>query len=194
MTNNEDIRQTKRIIIIGTNGTGKTTLVRQIVHNAAQKTLIITPHNNEWNETDPNGEPLYPVNELRHASDYNFTGIMRHIFDPDRTLKLITNFTRGLLVFVDCRAYLDARTDKDVHRILISSRQKMIDEIFVAHGFTEVPPKVFTFATEYFLFRTEDNISRRKFYVKNYPLIEKMQNKVNQASVYNPHHYEHFKL
>ena len=194
MTNNEDIRQTKRIIIIGTNGTGKTTLVRQIVHNAAQKTLIITPHNNEWNETDPNGEPLYPVNELRHASDYNFTGIMRHIFDPDRTLKLITNFTRGLLVFDDCRAYLDARTDKDVHRILISSRQKMIDEIFVAHGFTEVPPKVFTFATEYFLFRTEDNISRRKFYVKNYPLIEKMQNKVNQASVYNPHHYEHFKL
>ena len=194
MVNNEDIRQTKRIIIIGTNGTGKTTLVRQIVHNAAQKTLIITPHDNEWNETDPNGEPLYPVNELRHASDFNFTGIMKHIFDPDRTLKLITNFTRGLLVFDDCRAYLDARTDKDVHRILISSRQKMIDEIFVAHGFTEVPPKVFTFATEYFLFRTEDNISRRKFYVKNYPLIEKMQNKVNQASVYNPHHYEHFKL
>lgn len=194
MTHNEDIRQTKRIVIIGTNGTGKTTLVRQIVHNAAQKTLIITPHDNEWNETDPNGEPLYPLNELRHASDYNFTGIMKHIYDPDRTLKLIKGFTRGLIVFDDCRVYLDARTDKEVHRILISSRQNMIDEIFVAHGFTEVPPKVFTFATEYFLFRTEDNISRRKFYVKNYPLIEKMQNKVNQASVYNPHHYEHFKL
>ena len=194
MMHNEDIRQTKRIVIIGTNGTGKTTLVRQIVHNAAQKTLIITPHDNEWNETDPNGEPLYPVNELRHASDYNFTGIMKHVFDPDRTLKLLMNFTRGFLVFDDCRAYLDAYTDKNIHRVLISSRQNMVDLAFVSHGFTEVPPKVFTFATEYFLFRTEDNISRRKFYVNNYPLIEKMQKKVNQASVYNPHHYEHFKL
>ena len=191
---NDEVRQTKRIVIIGTNGTGKTTLLHRIVHNAAQKTLIITPHDNEWNEIDPNGNPLYPTNDLRHSSDYNFTGIQRHVYDPDRTLKLIKNFTRGLIVFDDCRVYLDARTDKEGHRILISSRQNMIDEIFVAHGFTEVPPKVFTFATEYFLFRTEDNISRRKFYVKNYDLIEKMQNKVNAASVYNPHHYEHFKL
>ena len=76
----------------------------------------------------------------------------------------------------------------------MSSRQRMIDEIFVAHGFTEVPPKVFTFATEYFLFRTEDNINRRKFFVKNYPLIEKKQRLVNEAAAYNPHHYEHFKL
>jgi len=191
---NNDIRQTKRIVIIGTNGTGKTTLVRRIVQNASQKTLIITPHDNEWNELDPNGVPLFPENELRCASDYNFTGVQKHIYDPDRTLKLIRNFTRGLIVFDDCRVYLDARTDKEVHRILISSRQNMIDEIFVAHGFTEVPPKVFTFATEYFLFRTEDNISRRKFYVKNYPLIEKMQDKVNKASAYNPHHFEHFVL
>jgi len=194
MPNNEDIRQTKRIVIIGTNGTGKTTLLHRIVHSAAQKTLIITPHDMEWNETDPNGVPLYPVNELRTAADYNFTGIQKHVFDPDRTLKRLRGFTRGLLVFDDCRAYLDARTDKEIHRILISSRQNMIDEIFVAHGFTEVPPKVFTFATEYFLFRTEDNITRRKFFVLNYPLIEKMQRKVNKASVYNPHHYEHFKL
>ena len=194
MENNPDIRQTKRIVIIGTNGTGKTTLLHRIVHNAAQKTLIITPHDNEWNETDPNGNELYPLNPLRCAADFNFTGIQKHVFDPDHTLKRLRGFTRGLLVFDDCRAYLEARTDREIHRLLISSRQNMIDEIFVAHGFTEVPPKVFTFATEYFLFRTEDNISRLKYFVLNYPLIEKMQKKVNQASIYNPHHYEHFKL
>ena len=72
---NDEIRQTKRIVIIGTNGTGKTTLLHRIVHNAAQKTLIITPHDNEWNEIDPNGNPLYPTNDLRHSSDYNFAGI-----------------------------------------------------------------------------------------------------------------------
>ncbi len=189
-----EIRQTKRIVIIGTNGTGKTTLLHKIVRNAGQKTLIITPYENEWNELDPNGNELYPVNELRSAADFNFTGIQRHIYDPDRTLKRISGFTRGLIVFDDCRVYLDARTDKTIHTILMSSRQKMIDEIFVAHGFTEVPPKVFTFATEYFLFRTEDNITRRKFFVKNYPLIERKQIEVNKAAVYNPHHFEHFVL
>ena len=190
----KETRQTKRIVIIGTNGTGKTTLLHKIVQNAQQKTLIITPYENEWNELDPNGNELYPINELRTADDYNFTGIQRHVFDPDRTLKRIALFTRGLIVFDDCRVYLDARTDKIIHQILMSSRQRMIDEIFVAHGFTEVPPKVFTFATEYFLFRTEDNINRRKFFVKNYPLIEKKQLLVNEAAAYNPHHYEHFKL
>lgn len=191
---NEEIRQTKRIVIIGTNGTGKTTLLHRIVHNAAQKTIIITPHDMEWRETDPNGQPLYPDNQLLMREDFEYTGIQKHIFDPERTLKAIRNFRRGLIVFDDCRAYLDARTDKAIHTLMISSRQNMVDMIFVAHGFTEVPPKVFTFATEYFLFRTEDNISRRKFYVKNYPLIERMQIKCNKAAVYDPHHFEYFKL
>ena len=194
MMENEDIRQTKRIIIIGTNGTGKTTLVQQIVRNAQQKTLIITPHDNEWNETDPNGEPLYPQTTLCCAADFNYVGVRRHIFDPDRTLKLLKNFTRGLMVFDDCRAYLDAKTDKEIHRLLISSRQNMLDIIVVAHGYTDVPPKMFTFATEYFLFRTEENPARRRNVMINFNKVEQMQRKVNAASVYNPHHYEHFKL
>lgn len=194
MPTDQEIRQTKRIVIIGTNGTGKTTLLHKIIQNAQQKTLIITPYDNEWNERDPNGNELFPLTTLSRPEDYNFSGARRHIFDPERTLKCITKFTRGMIVFDDCRVYLDAKTDKSIHSLLVSSRQKMVDEVFVAHGFTEVPPKVFTFATEYILFRTEDNITRRRIFVKNYPLIERKQREVNRIAVYNPFHFEHFVL
>ena len=72
MPTDQEIRQTKRIVVIGTNGTGKTTLLHKIIQNAQQKTLIITPYDNEWNERDPNGNELYPLTTLSRPEDFNY--------------------------------------------------------------------------------------------------------------------------
>ncbi len=187
-------RQAKRIVIVGTNGTGKTTLLHKIVDNAHQRTLIITSHPYEWNETNANGEPLYPLNELRRNDDFKFEGVQRHLFDPERTMKILHKFRRGLVVFDDCRTFFPDKTAESIHKILISSRQLMLDEIFVCHGVTDIPLRMFTFGPEFFMFRTTDNMDRRSRGVLNYQLIEQMQRKVNRIAVHNPFYYEYFKL
>ncbi|MDR2928717.1 MAG: hypothetical protein LBV41_11060 [Cytophagaceae bacterium] len=96
-----------------------------------------------------------PDNPLDKPSDYKFTGIQRHIYEDD-TMEKLKYFTRGIIVFDDCRAYFNAGTDKLLHTLFISRRQRMIDLFAVAHGFSDVPPKFFTFATDIFLFKTLD--------------------------------------
>ena len=73
--NNLPYRQTKRTVILGAPGTGKTTLLHRVLAQAGQKTLVITPYMNEWCERDANGVELYPeLVDLKPTNLY-FTGI-----------------------------------------------------------------------------------------------------------------------
>ena len=187
-------RQTKRTLIIGAPGTGKTTLLHHILAQSGQKTLVITPYMNEWTETDANGVELYPeIHDLR-ASNLYYTGIQRHVFRPKYTLENLDKFRRGIIVFDDCRGYFKANLDEKIHALLLGTRQNMIDVFAVAHGFREVPPVFFTFATDYILFRTEDNLDRRASDIRCIDVVRKMQSLVNANSVQNPYYYQWFKL
>lgn len=182
-------RAAKLTIILGTNGTGKTTLLRQILTASPEKSLVITPDDIEWSDA--------PAVELSRPDDFIFTGIRRHIFDPDKkngTLSRLEYFRRGSLVFDDCRAYLTAQTDDKIRQLIIRRRQRMADVFAVGHGFSEVPPVFFTFATDIILFRTTDNIARRKNYLKDFELMERVQKRVNIKSKTNPHYCEHIKF
>ena len=66
----------------------------------------------------------------------------------------------------------------------------MIDIIACGHGFTEVPPKMFTFATHYALFKTIDNIERRKNVIQNFEVMKEAQARINQKAQTDPHYYE----
>ena len=188
------MRQTKRTLIIGAPGTGKTTLLHRILAQSGQKTLVITPYMNEWIETDSNGEELYPELVDLKPSNLYFTGIRRHVFRPKYTLDKLSNFRRGIIVFDDCRGYFKANLDEKIHALLLGTRQNMMDVFAVAHGFREVPPVFFTFATDYILFRTEDNLDRRASDVRCIDKVREMQELVNRRSVQNPFAYEWFKL
>lgn len=192
--NNPQTRYPKRTIILGAPGTGKTTILKNILQRSGQKTLVVTPYMNEWTERDANGVELFPENKLACKADTFYTGIMRHIWMPKYTENRLLWFTRGIMVWDDCRQYLTAHTEQFSRNVLMSTRQNMVDIFAVAHGFTEVPPALYTFATDFILFRTEDKVDRIEKYIRNINLVKSMQEKVNRASVNDPHTFEWFKL
>jgi hypothetical protein len=192
------MRKTKLVVMLGFNGTGKTTLLKEVVStcvNAGQKALIVVPDSIEWSEYD-----LIDISE-----PLEFKGARRVIFEPSfyrgrfcikkGTLPCISdNYNDGLLIFDDCRSYVGFSTEMDLRGLLIRRRQKMLDVFAVAHGFTEVPPAFFTYASEFILFQTKDNISRRAKFIQEFYLLEKAQAIINKEAEKNPYYYEIIKV
>lgn len=178
-------REAKMTILLGTNGTGKTTLLRRILTASGQKCLVITPDDAEWTD--------FPLSEMQVQDDFVYEGIKRHIFDPDTkngTLSRLAYFKKGIVVFDDCRAYLTERTPPELRQLIIRRRQREVDIFAVGHGFKEVPPVFFTFLTEIILFRTLDNVSLRKNCLKDYPLMLEAQQRVNTHALKDKHYKE----
>jgi ABC-type oligopeptide transport system ATPase subunit len=180
-------RAAKQIIILGFNGTGKTTLSKKFVKAEIKrggKVLVITPDFAEWTDL----EETY----LDKKEDWEFTGARRYIWEDPKILKRINRYWHdGLILFDDCRAYLAAVTDPELKRLYIRRRQKMTDIIMCGHGFTDVPPQAFTNCSEFDLFLTKDNIQRRKNVILNYDRILEAQQRINEkAETENYHYYE----
>ena len=96
-------RIAKQIIILGFNGTGKTTLTRKFVERALksnERVLVVTPDYAEWLELQ---ETM-----LQKPADFDFMGARRYVWcdDPLAIQKIRDYFFNGLLVFDDCRSYL----------------------------------------------------------------------------------------
>lgn len=182
--------QTRQIIIVGTNGTGKTTLAHNILKTLKKppRKLILTRQLDEWSE--------YPLNELRSKADFKFRGINRHIVvDPSRTLKNLHYLRNCLILFDDARKYLPAKTDDDLIALYISRRQNALHIIFVAHSFDQVPVQAYSFATDFILFKTVKPIGNERLSQLNDP--EKFiatKNKVDQAARINHFHKEHITI
>ncbi len=177
-------RRTKLILIIGFNGTGKSTFVQKLIDSYLsqnKRSLICTPHDVEWLQYD----------DIKDNKDIvNFTDVKKKfIFDDTDLDNVIEYFRRGLLVFDDCRAYLPDHTTQSIKKLMISRRQRMIDIVAVAHGFTDVPPKFFTYASEIVLFNTNDNISSRKGVLKNFQFMEKQKAEIDKIAETKPHYY-----
>lgn len=198
-------RETERIIIIGTNGTGKSTISKKIVLNEIKKpdghAIIVTQHLNEWTNLEDVNRRFIDKRVGEYAK------ARRLIFQKGDLQYLEQSFRNGLLLFDDCRMYLHSATDEELHSMLIGSRQRSVDIIAVGHGFTEVPPKFFTFATKIILFKTRDNIKMRKPVLLNFEEMQETQLRINQRAddttkawtasgkiADNKHYYEIIKL
>lgn len=185
-----EYRTTKLILIIGYNGTGKSTTVKKLLVNELKKldgrALIVTPDDCEFGFL-PLVNPRFPQRIEKYVK------ARRIIYEPGTLDYIVQYVNKQLVVFDDCRAYLSAATDQTLHTLLIRRRQKEIDLIAVGHGFTEIPPTLFTFCSDIILFRTMDNIDRRKEVLKDFIGMKAAQARINNQALTNPHYYEWIK-
>lgn len=177
------------IIVLGYTNTGKSTFIRQLINRyvlSRPRVLIVTPHDCEFTDI--------AAVDTTERNWRLFSGIRRIVAD-DKILETVSGikpYQNGLLVFDDCRCYLDSATDKELHKLFISRKQRGLDIIAAGHGFTEVPPKFFTFASDIVLFKTNDNILRRKNVLRNFEECAEVQKRVNAAKDF--HSFEIIKL
>jgi len=188
--NTEASRTPKQIIVLGTNRTGKTTFVKQLVVSELKKKdshiLIVVPDDMEWNTVEF-VHPKFPERIERYVG-------ARKIIYFEGLLDIIRErFRNGLLVFDDCRVYFKAAIQNTkLQDILIRRGQQMIDIIAVGHGFTQVPPAMFTFATHYVIFRTKDNIGSRKGTISadDYVELSEAVSRINVKAIEESHYFE----
>ncbi len=166
--------RSKMVVVLGATGTGKTTGVKQILRSSAKRALIVSLDGGEWKGL--------PVTELRCAKDFGFTDVRVHLWDPLRSMNVLNYFRNGIIVFDDCRGYFRSATSDQLHKFLLLMRHNAVDIFVIAHGFTEVPPVFFTFATDFVLYRTLDSITRRKQYISGFTNVAKKVEEVNAIS------------
>ena len=146
-------RKAELNLVIGANGTGKTSFLQKEVLPKYQKALIITPDPAEWKQY-----PIVSIDELKY-----FNAIGRMVYSGPQMLQNVSKrFYGGALLLDDAMAYLDEQTPDSLQYIYIRRRQFGIDVYLVAHGLRQVPPKCFTFASWLILFNSVENFSARK--------------------------------
>lgn len=186
-------RTPKQILVMGTNGTGKTTFVKKLVINELKKkdshVLVVVPDDMEWNSLE------YVHSKFPHRIE-TYVGARKIIYFAGLLPIIRDCFRNGLIIFDDCRAYWNKQNavEGDLHSLLIRRRQQMIDICAVGHGFTEIPPKMYTFATHFALFKTIDNIERRKNVIQNFDELKAAQLRINAKAATEPHYFEVIKI
>lgn len=149
-------RKTYLDLVVGINGTGKTTFLRKNVVERSRKSLVVTPDEAEWRF-------LPTVSSAQEI--YNLQGAARLVCDgsEEQLLMVTRSFYGGALVFDDAMAYLQFGSTSPVMRyVYIRRRQYGVDIYLVAHGLRQVPVQAFTFGSHLILFATTENFSARK--------------------------------
>ena len=183
----EPTREVFKYVIVGKPGTGKTTVLRRILHKALanrRRALIVTPHENEW-EDIPFVCPRFPE-RIR-----TYKGARRLICHGEKDIleNIKENFVNGFLIFDDCKAYIRPGDRVYMEQFLLALRQKDVDFACVGHGFTTIPPVFYAFATDFIVFATTDNPKKRKDDVMNFEALEKVVNEVNLKAQTNKHYF-----
>lgn len=170
-------REAKCICIVGKPNTGKSTAAVTLM-KAAGTGLFVLPQADNWSQI------TLPCN----ISDHNacvYEGIKHHIYNTDEDFDLIyNNFHNAMICLDDTRAYVKANFEhSNVRKFLMRRRQRMLDVCFMAHGFCEIPPKLFTFITDYVIFPISDSPAYRKKEITDIDFFNLLTNVVNEVNL-----------
>lgn len=186
--NNQDTplprRKSQLNLVVGINGTGKTTFLRQNVVERQSKCLVVTPDDCEWRQL-----PLLESGKLAQEV-YNLRGAARVVYrDKDTLETIIKYYSGGALILDDAMAYLGFQTPDTMRYLYIRRRQRGVDIYLVAHGLRQVPPQAFTFGSFLILFASTENFVARKreLQVETYEAIVKAQHDLGEEARANPY-------
>lgn len=186
--NQKRIRKTELTILIGTNGSGKTTFLKNEIVAKSKRCLIVTPYHSEWKEV-----PAINISDIR-----TFNGTAKIIM-PGRSQSnalftaIANNYSGGILVLDDSKIYINNFTDENMDYIYTSRRQYGVDCYIVGHGLSKIPPGAFTHLSWLVLFSTNENFRRRRDELNPEDLdkiIEKQQLIKKKVEAGNPYYYE----
>jgi hypothetical protein len=172
------MRMNKVTAILGRRGCGKTTYSVKFIKSYRtmhpdKKILVI----------DTLDHPLYRefaavtpelVSRWKEPNIYRIFGSnMAEIFDC-----ITNNFTNALILFEDAIKILDAKLQPEIKNLIIDSKQKNLDIIFIFHGFSAIPLNVLRYLDFITVFKTADNPKYRRqditFYDELLPVWEKV--------------------
>lgn len=147
-------RKTQLNLVVGINGTGKTTFLRERVVAGRGKALVVTPDDCEWRQL-PTVESPRDIFYLQGAARLIYRG-------PETMERAIKYFSGGVLILDDAMAYLGFQTPETLRYLYIRRRQRGVDVYLVAHGLRQVPVQAFTFGSYLILFATTENFTSRR--------------------------------
>lgn len=178
-------RKTQLNLVVGINGTGKTTFMRENVVKHARKCLVVTPDDYEWREL-PEVTTAQQIYNLQQPSRLVYHG-------PESLEMAVKYFYGGTLVLDDAMTYLKFQTDDTLRGLYIRRRQRGIDVYIVAHGLRQVPVQCFTFGSYLILFATTENFSSRKKELDGdiFNRILQTQQQLNRDCLQHGKKYEH---
>jgi ABC-type cobalamin/Fe3+-siderophores transport system ATPase subunit len=120
-------------VVVGKQGQGKSTLIKNFIKNYPKKAVIIY---------DPNNE--YPENYIR-------------IFDRKELLKALRIKKNKLFVIEEATGFLlNTKQVQEIIDLLIRMRHTNNAVIFVFHSIRSVPVSIFDFIQYAFIFKTND--------------------------------------
>jgi len=177
-------RDAQITIIIGRNGTGKSTFCEQIIKQIKQRAIVVTY----------NGQPKiwrpYKEVDVRNTKKMAFAKGIRQVVagryevsaKKNEVFKHIyRHFRGGLIIFDDCRGYIDANIDRDRYfrQMLLDFRHRMLDLFFVVHSPSDVPPRVWGFASTCFVGATDALVNKSQIKTHSADRIIEAQEAVN---------------
>lgn len=177
-------RTAKCICIIGKPGSGKSTVAVELM-KAAGTGLFLQPQPDNWSDRTI-------AANITDRKSCNYTGIKHYIYRSDDDFgHIYRNFHNAMICMDDCRAYVPANFEYSQLRLfLLRRRQRMLDVIFTAHGFSEIPPRLFTFITDYIIMPIGDTPEVRKKDITNPAIYSKLcetVREVNEKGVIDDH-------
>ena len=169
--------------ILGRRGTGKTTYGRQIMdaykkkHPHMKQIIFDTLDHPSYRDI-----PYIPPHLLARWKKPNTYRTWSS--ETDKMLLLASNLRNALIIFEDATKYVNKVIQKPLRSLIMDSKQKNLDIIFMFHGFSYMPPEM-TRIVDYLTIFKCDNPAYRKSDIVGYETIAAAYDKVMQSK--NPY-------
>lgn len=179
-------RDAQITIIIGRNGTGKSTFAEKLMKRLRQRAVVVTYSGmpkiwRPYTEIDP-----------RKAKSFQFKKGIRQIvaarWEQSRTKNdvfkyVYNNYHDGAVIFDDCRGYIHGNVDNDQYfrQLILDFRHRMLDLYFVVHTPSDVPPKVWGFASTIWVGSTDSMLDKGQIKIGSADRIIAAQQQVNEV-------------
>jgi nucleoside-triphosphatase THEP1 len=178
-------RDAQITIIIGRNGTGKSTFCEQIIKGIKERALVCT-----YNGAPKIWRPYKEV-DITSAKKMNFKRGIRQVIagryevsrNQNDTFKYIyNNFRNGMVIFDDARGYIGSNVDNDKYfrHLLLDFRHRMLDIFFVVHTPSDVPPRVWGFTSTVFVGATDSLVNKSQIKTDSADRVIAAQREVNK--------------